>query len=222
MSAREWVYARLTGARISPEDAARKLDDYHEEARREILGSDLNPSSLVLDAQAYRRLRDGIQATMADPDRWDQDGAEDSILADYVKWLADGKPARDDGWDGEMPSRQTLPDVLRGAADRIDAEDVPQTAEDTADFCDGARWATAQLRAIAGEADAAPEDIGWLPDWLAGLARDHAASLLSDDERAILRYAVGLAQEQMFSRGDEFTDADEAALESLKRLAGEG
>lgn len=70
-----------------------------EETRREILGDDLNPSSLVLDAQAYRRLRETITATMDDPDRWDRDAAEESILSDYVRWLADGKPARNDGRD---------------------------------------------------------------------------------------------------------------------------
>lgn len=99
MSAREWIYSRLTGALISHGDATSNLDTYREEVRREILGDDLNPSNLVLDAQAYRRLRDDIFATMDDPDRWDRDAAEDSILSDYVKWLADGKPARDDGWE---------------------------------------------------------------------------------------------------------------------------
>lgn len=181
----------------------------------------------------------------------------------------------------DAPARTALPDVLRGAADRIDAEDVPQNAQDTADFIDGARWATGRLRAIAAEADAAPGDIGWLPDWLTALAREHAASLLRDDfgkavdalarvrrlhdalagedllnspddkttrggvakkiaaaldgwtspadrfpasllseaERGMLRLALELAEEQTFSRGDEFTDDGTAALESLRRLA---
>ncbi|MGY5634212.1 hypothetical protein ACW7N6_38375 [Streptomyces sp. UC1A3] len=200
----------------------RKLDAVREEMRREILGDDLNPSSLVLDAQAYRRLRDAITATMDDPDRWDQDGDEGSILSDYVQWLADGKPARDDGWeDDAAPARQTLPDVLRGAADRIDAEDVPQTAEDTADFVDGVRWATGQLRAIAGEAGTAPDNTGWLPDWLVELARECAVSFLNSAERAMLRYALELTEDKMLSEGDEFTAVDHAAVASLKQLAGE-
>jgi cobalamin biosynthesis protein CobT len=101
MSAREWIYNRLTGALIRPDDASQRLDDYRDEVRQEILGNDLNPSSLVLDAQAYRRLRDDIFATMDNPDRWDRDADEGSILSDYVKWLADGKPALDDGYEGE-------------------------------------------------------------------------------------------------------------------------
>lgn len=247
------------------------------------MSDELNPSATELDAQAYRRLRDVITATMDGPDRWDRDADEGSVLEEYVRWLADGKPARDDSWDDDAPARTTLPDVLRGAADRIDSEDVPQTAQDTADFIDGARWATGQLRAIAAEADASPGDPGWLPDWLTELAREHAATLLRDDignavdalarvrrlhdalagedlltspddeitrgaaakkiaaaldgwtppadrfpasllsgaERGMLRFALELAEERMFSRGNEFSEADHEAVKSLKRLAGE-
>ncbi|MEU0675429.1 hypothetical protein ABZ330_21560 [Streptomyces sp. NPDC006172] len=49
---------------------------------------DLNPFSLALDAQAYRRLADDVLATMANPDRWDLDGDEGWILAQYVKHIA--------------------------------------------------------------------------------------------------------------------------------------
>lgn len=68
----------------------------HDEVRQELLGTELNPSTLAEDAAAYGRLRDAIAATMDDPDRWDGDASEDEILAQYVKWLADGKPALDD------------------------------------------------------------------------------------------------------------------------------
>jgi hypothetical protein len=44
------------------------------------------------DAEAYRYLREQISATMADPNRWDGDDAEEYILAQYVRWLADGQP----------------------------------------------------------------------------------------------------------------------------------
>lgn len=115
----------------------------------------------------------------------------------------------------EQP-RTTLADILRGTADRIDAEDLPQTAEDVADFCDGARWATAQLRQIAGEADAGPAGDA-TPDWLADLARRYVVAALTDAERAMLRYAVGCAREDMDDRADE----DETALESLKQFVGE-
>ncbi|MFH8805263.1 hypothetical protein ACH4F6_37935 [Streptomyces sp. NPDC017936] len=43
--------------------------------------------------------------------------------------------------------------------------------------------------------------------------------ILGDAERAMLRYAVGCAREVMDDRADEFSDADVAALESLRRLA---
>lgn len=89
------------GERLDSNQAEKLLNEIKGNIRREILGDDLNPSNLVLDAQAYRRLRDDIFATMDNPDRWDRDAAEDSILSDYVKWLAGGKPALDDGYEGE-------------------------------------------------------------------------------------------------------------------------
>ncbi|MFD9124911.1 hypothetical protein [Kitasatospora sp. NPDC059571] len=45
----------------------------------------------ALDASAYRYLADGIGATMADPNEWDGDDAEEAILLRYVKHLADGR-----------------------------------------------------------------------------------------------------------------------------------
>lgn len=44
---------------------------------------------------------------------------------------------------------------------------------------------------------------------------------LSDVERQFLTYALDLAADQMASRGDEFGLNDEAAMERLRRLAGE-
>ncbi|MEV8124066.1 hypothetical protein AB0P07_08125 [Streptomyces sp. NPDC085944] len=64
------------------------IDEQRAEVRREILGDDLNPSTLVLDAQAYRRLADDVSATMPDPDRWDGDDDDGTILARYVRHLA--------------------------------------------------------------------------------------------------------------------------------------
>lgn len=112
-----------------------------------------------------------------------------------------------------------LADILRGTADRIDAEDLPQTAEDMADFCDGVRWATAQLRQIADEANAGPAGEA-TSDWLVNLARRYATAALSDAERTMLRSALELAQEKIWSE-DGFTDENQAAVDSLKLLAGE-
>lgn len=47
-------------------------------------------------------------------------------------------------------------EVLREAARWVDNEDLPQTADDVADFCDGARWATSQLRSMADQTGETP------------------------------------------------------------------
>ncbi|MFD8226867.1 hypothetical protein ACFV16_22145 [Streptomyces massasporeus] len=172
--------------------------------------------------------------------------------------------------------------ILHCTADLVDSEDLPQTANDTADFSDGARWATAEVRRLAGEVTS--EDAAWRPtgldelaqqirpnpaleetgepsvaltpcthvkalhdtehdglivegcSWCAGREQlgtpDHTKPLirvtstgvrpeLTNAERAMLRYALELAEDKMLSRGDEFTDADTAAVASLKRFAGE-
>ena len=77
----------------------------------------------------------------------------DPDLVEFARRLMAGAPRQttsEHGREERMGTKQrpALSDILRGAADRIDAEDLPQTAEDVADFCDGARWATAQLRRI--------------------------------------------------------------------------
>ena len=55
------------------------------------------------------------------------------------------------------------------------------------------------------------------------LLDNHRAEVLRggliDTERAMLRYALELAEDKKASEPDEFTDDDEAAVESLKRLA---
>lgn len=120
MSARDDLLADLGAAalhgRFNTASMSAALDAFRAEVRREILGDDLNPSSLVLDAQAYRRLADDIAATMDDPDRWDGDEPEDMILGRYVKWLADGgTPARKDTGDASKApageSTQPAPDT---------------------------------------------------------------------------------------------------------------
>jgi hypothetical protein len=105
------TYGRSTADVFGTLDEFRlKLDDCIAEARNavraEILGDDLNPSVLVLYARAYRDLRDGIMATMTDPDRWDGDESEDTILLRYVQWLAAGRLAE----DGEPVLVSSVPD----------------------------------------------------------------------------------------------------------------
>ncbi|MCG0066259.1 hypothetical protein L0F81_23705 [Streptomyces tricolor] len=91
------------------------------EVRREILGDDLNPSNLVLDAQAYRTLRDAIVATMDDPNRWGNDEDEGTILARYVQWLADGRPDEDAEGKSSRPAADATPGPTGRVAQLLDA-----------------------------------------------------------------------------------------------------
>jgi hypothetical protein len=95
MSARDELrrYVRLladwwTSPKTTDERVERLYSVVRDEVRAEVLGTDLNPSRLVLDAQAYRRLADDVLATMPDPDRWDLDGDEQPICSLYVKHIA--------------------------------------------------------------------------------------------------------------------------------------
>ncbi|MGW0012567.1 hypothetical protein ACWDVX_22830 [Streptomyces tendae] len=92
MSARDELYEYADSAHLGGDTLDELLDRVEAEVstrtRREVLGDDLNPSTLVLDAQAYRRLADDVLATMPDPDRWDLDGDEGWICAQYVKHIA--------------------------------------------------------------------------------------------------------------------------------------
>lgn len=66
------------------------------------------------------------------------------------------------------------------------------------------------------------DDTSDWPDWLAAQVREHEPTRLSDVERSMLRFAMDLAQDRIFYSGPgEFTDEDQAAVNSLKRLAGE-
>jgi hypothetical protein len=116
---------------------------------------------------------------------------------------------------GDTARMEATAGILRHTADLVDREDLPQTAEDTSDFHDGARWATAEVRRIADAVTA--EGPAWRPDGMTELA---AGLTLTDAERTLLRYALDQAQEHIWSR-DGFTDEDQAAVDSLKRIAGE-
>ena len=47
------------------------------------------------------------------------------------------------------------------------------------------------------------------------------AATLTPTERTMLSYALDLAQEEIYSRGDEFSADDQAAVDSLRRVADE-
>jgi len=123
-------------------------------------------------------------------------------------------PAPGEASDAERAA--AVASILRHTANTVDLEDLPQTAEDTADFCDGARWATAKVRKIADEVAADNPD--WRPD---GFTERAAGLGLNSAERAMLRYALEIVEDRIASEGDEFTDAEDEAVTSLKRLAGE-
>ncbi|MFI6140393.1 hypothetical protein ACIBCC_19660 [Streptomyces griseus] len=89
-----------------------------------------------------------------------------------------------------------------------------------------------QARAVASvlpeatEADRLPAESDRLSGDLTGanlaLSKGSAPVIeLSKAEQQFLAFALELAADQMASRGDEFDDADEAALERLRTLTGE-
>lgn len=45
---------------------------------------------------------------------------------------------------------------------------------------------------------------------------------LTDNERAVLAWALDLAQDEIDSKADEFAETDQAAVTSLRRLTVEG
>ncbi|MFH8744939.1 hypothetical protein ACH4GG_27480 [Streptomyces albidoflavus] len=97
MTARSALHAAVQHASDAAEvEFNQRLDAYaaevRKEARRELLGDDLNPSTLALHAEAYRYLVGEIEKTMADPNAWDGDEAEEVILARYVRHLAETSP----------------------------------------------------------------------------------------------------------------------------------
>jgi hypothetical protein len=117
---------------------------------------------------------------------------------------------------GEERRMRAVADILRHTADLVDREDLPQNSEDTAVFCDGARWATYKVRQLAERV--AVRDPGWRPDGFTELA---AGLGLNSAERAMLRYALELMDDRIASEPDEFAAVDRAAAESLRRLVGE-
>jgi hypothetical protein len=61
-----------------------------------------------------------------------------------------------------------------------------------------------------------------LPHIKAAYSRGRGKMELSESECTMLTYALDLAQERIWAEKDEFTDGDQAAVDSLRRLAAEG
>lgn len=107
-----------------------------------------------------------------------------------------------------------------GAVAPVDAlRSVPQTARDAAVQAVKDHPSTTFMAPYESLADAVLD--ASVPIIREEVRRECAVSLLTDTERAMLRYAIGCAREDMDDRADEFSDDDAAALESLRRLASE-
>jgi hypothetical protein len=88
----------------------------------------------------------------------------DSADMDRLGWYRYVPAPEDDADSVGLVSR-----ILHRTAELVDSEDLPQTAGSTADFCEGARWATAEVRRIADEVTV--EDPAWRPTGLDELAQ---------------------------------------------------
>lgn len=177
MSARDELYRAQRAA--YPKRVAR-LNAYRDEVRAEILGTDLNPSALVLDAQSYRQLADDVLATMADPDRWDLDGAEGWILAQYVRHLATRLTLATE-------FRVPLPEGLSGGY----AELVVQRESSDSD-----RWAVTDGAATGLRAWVDP--VGW--QYVAEVGRALAYRYELDDALDFAEDVARIEQEQLDAR----------------------
>lgn len=80
---RAQLVEHLTGRLVAQVDG---MGEYAARAVAAVVTAILQPS--LADGQSYRYLRDEIVETMPDPDGWDHDAAEPSVLADYVRHLA--------------------------------------------------------------------------------------------------------------------------------------
>ncbi|MFC9465182.1 hypothetical protein [Streptomyces coelicoflavus] len=142
--------------------------------------------------------------------------------------------ARADAVLAVLPAPADRRAVLREAADRIDRTDLPQ--DDVDCFDNGARWATKLLRRVADETAATETQARDCPACDAGIghsehcptpethkwgcgchAETQPPAALSPAERTMLDYALNQAQERIWA-DDGFTDEDQAAVDSLRRL----
>lgn len=126
------------------------------------------PDFVRIDAEEYRYLAEQISATMDDPDPWDGDEAESFILAQYVKWLANGKPVDVDGYpDKRDDAAAGRPDVTAALAHAVSALDLAESYFDDPDtfrlsmqgVLEQVRDDLAQIRdALTGHRTADPDD----------------------------------------------------------------
>lgn len=87
-----------------------------------------------IDAEEYRYLAEEISATMDGRDAWDDDAAESYILAQYVKWLAAGRPVDAEGYPDKRPGATAgRPDTYGALRTTVEALDLAESYFDNMD-----------------------------------------------------------------------------------------
>ncbi|WP_069743059.1 hypothetical protein [Streptomyces sp. EN23] len=107
---------------------------------------------------------------------------------------------------GAPPAPVDRAALLRAAADTVEALPVPDTSPGRAL---GATWALDQIRRLAGDAAVGVLD-----------APTDRAAILTEAERTMLNYALNQAQLRIWAGHGSHTEEEQAALVSLRRLAG--
>jgi hypothetical protein len=112
---------------------------------------------------------------------------------------------RGDEWKARAEQAEAALEHVRGIARRLAAHAVGfQDALDDTDRDPWARTVGTDISELCSAFDGVPQPGG----------------ALSEAERTMLAYALDQAQEKIWSE-DGFTDADQAAVDSLRRLAAE-
>jgi hypothetical protein len=136
-------------------------------------------------------------------------GNEIDANAQMLLRLADGSPRPDDPQPaGVLPAPADRAAILRAVVTLLDQRASSLDVLSSSDFGEEAR----AVRELADVADVLRRMADETP------AAETAA--LSPTERTMLTYALDQAQEHIWSR-DGFTDEDQAAVDSLRRLAAE-
>lgn len=153
MSARDELYAHLDPIPVPASIRDHLIDAFAAEVRAEVLGSGNNPSALVMDAEAYGRLRSAIEATMTDPGRWDGDADEETLLGRYVEWLAEQATGRT-----ELDEVPLLPECHARSCDHQDVCPTVLVSVAVRDVLDGVLGRAARVAELKQHTTETPAD----------------------------------------------------------------
>ena len=113
------------------------------------------------------------------------------------------------------------PEALLAVYDAERGVPVPPPADQTA-LRDRIRRAICEAEGFGWDTDMLePDEYGEVADAVLAVLPEQTALPLTAVERQFLTFALGLAADEMASRGSEFGEDDEAALEKLRRVAAE-